>query len=83
MNDALIAAGKPPLGFLNPALYSQLHHSFNDVTTGGALGCNTSGFPAKEGWDLASGWGTPDFEKIRSIAVGGQIPGTEDGVEGA
>lgn len=59
INDALIAAGKPVLGFLNPWLYSTAHSAFTDITEGSVRGCNTSGFPAQSGWDAASGFGTP------------------------
>ena len=51
INDRLIAAGKSPLGFLNPFLYSTAASSFNDITTGSNPGCNTNGFPATAGWD--------------------------------
>lgn len=59
INDALIAAGKKPLGFLNPWLYSQARSALNDITSGSALGCNTTGFPAQKGWDAVTGFGTP------------------------
>lgn len=59
VNDALVAAKRPPLGFLNPWIYSEGHQAFRDVTVGSNLGCNTSGFPAREGWDPATGFGTP------------------------
>ncbi|QIW98818.1 hypothetical protein AMS68_004336 [Peltaster fructicola] len=71
VNDALIAAGKPTLGFINPWLYKFGHYAFNDILDGSTWGCDTSGFPAKKGWDLASGWGTPDFQKISQFAVWG------------
>ncbi|KAF2158993.1 hypothetical protein M409DRAFT_38027 [Zasmidium cellare ATCC 36951] len=64
VNDALLAAGRPPLGFLNPWLYKNAGRAFNDVKGGNIWGCNTSGFPAKEEWDVASGFGTPDFGRI-------------------
>lgn len=51
INDRLIAAGRSPLGFLNPFLYSTAASSFNDITTGSNPGCNTNGFPATAGWD--------------------------------
>ena len=36
LNDRLIAAGKPALGFSNPFLYSaQGQAALNDITTGG------------------------------------------------
>lgn len=59
VNDALIAAGKPTLGFLNPWLYGGGYKAFNDVTTGSNYGCDTTGFAAVPGWDAATGWGTP------------------------
>ena len=59
VNDALVAAGKPVLGFLNPWLYARGYTAFTDVVSGSAQGCNTDGFPAKEGWDAVTGFGTP------------------------
>ncbi|KAH8704965.1 peptidase S8/S53 domain-containing protein [Talaromyces proteolyticus] len=69
VNDALIAAGKRPLGFLNPWLYSEAYTTFNDITNGSSLGCNTSGFPAKEGWDAVTGFGTFNFPKLKDLAL--------------
>ncbi|KEF58384.1 uncharacterized protein A1O9_06310 [Exophiala aquamarina CBS 119918] len=66
-NDALIAKGKPVLGWLNPWLYSKGHTAFTDVVNGSAIGCAGPGFAAAPGWDAASGFGTPDFEKIREV----------------
>lgn len=70
VNDALIAAGKRPLGFLNPWLYKSNGAGFNDIVSGNIWGCNTSGFPAQKNWDLATGFGTPDFKKIRDAVLG-------------
>lgn len=42
INDRLIAAGKPVLGFLNPFLYAN-PQAFTDITTGSNPGCNTDG----------------------------------------
>ncbi|KAF8530031.1 subtilisin-like protein [Hysterangium stoloniferum] len=70
LNDRLIAAGKSPLGFLNPFLYSATGAAaLNDITTGNNPGCNTNGFPAKTGWDPVTGLGTPNFAKLLT-AVG-------------
>ena len=41
VNDALIAEGRSPLGFLNPALYKYLHKGFTDITVGSTWGCKT------------------------------------------
>lgn len=68
VNDALLASGKPTLGFLNPWLYAGGYETFTDVTMGSAVGCaelgNGLGFPAKVGWDAVSGFGTPYFPKL-------------------
>ncbi|KAJ7259142.1 subtilisin-like protein [Mycena haematopus] len=67
VNDARIAVGKGPVGFINPALYSPaLRGAFNDVTVGSNPGCQTQGFPAAPGWDPVSGLGTPNFEKMKA-----------------
>lgn len=63
-NDALLAAGRPPLGFLNPWLYSGGYNAFTDVTNGSSSGCNTTGFPATQGWDAVTGFGTPYLPAI-------------------
>ena len=53
VNDQLLNAGRPTLGFLNPLLYSSAAAAgvFNDITTGSNVGCGTAGFPAMPGWD--------------------------------
>ncbi|KAI9066581.1 family S53 protease-like protein [Trametes sanguinea] len=66
LNDRLIAAGKPAMGFLNPFLYSTGKSALNDVTSGSNPGCGTNGFPAAAGWDPVTGLGTPDFNKLLS-----------------
>lgn len=53
-NDARIAAGKSPMGFLNPFIY-QYPTIFNDVTSGHNPGCDTTGFEAAAGWDPVTG----------------------------
>ena len=51
VNDALLAKGKPTLGFLNPWLYSDAYKALTDVKGGSSFGCGGIGFPAQEGWD--------------------------------
>ncbi|KAI0314901.1 family S53 protease [Amylostereum chailletii] len=64
LNDRLVAAGRSPLGFLNPFLYSTGAAALNDITTGNNPGCGTNGFPAATGWDPVTGLGTPNFAKL-------------------
>jgi len=65
LNNVRIAAGKSPLGFLNPWIYQQAGpaNCFNDVNDGSQNNCNagTTGFAALNGWDPATGWGTPNY----------------------
>ncbi|THH18975.1 hypothetical protein EW146_g2121 [Bondarzewia mesenterica] len=68
INDELVAAGKSPLGFLNPFLYSTAASALNDITTGDNPGCNTNGFPANSGWDPVTGLGTPNYATLKSAA---------------
>jgi tripeptidyl-peptidase I len=67
INDQLIAAGKSPLGFINPLIYAN-PSAFNDITSGNNPGCNTSGFPATSGWDPVSGLGSPNFGALSTAA---------------
>lgn len=68
INDYRVSQGKATLGFINPRLYtdSAVRAAFNDVTEGHNGGCGTDGFTATEGWDGASGLGTPNFTKLRA-----------------
>ncbi|KAA8569851.1 hypothetical protein EYC84_002194 [Monilinia fructicola] len=68
VNDALIAKGKPVLGFLNPWLYSKGHKGFTDILSGSAVGCDGPGFPVTKGWDPATGFGTPNFPELLKLA---------------
>lgn len=68
VNDALLAAGRPTLGFVNPWLYSSAYTAFTDITNGSSYGCDTEGFPATVGWDAVCGFGTPNFGKLVAAA---------------
>ncbi|TDZ13570.1 Tripeptidyl-peptidase sed3 [Colletotrichum spinosum] len=70
VNAALIQAGKPPMGFVNPWLYGPGLQAVNDVTEGASVGCtNTTAFgtllfPPEFGakivpdasWPAVAGW---------------------------
>jgi tripeptidyl-peptidase-1 len=71
INDARLAAGKSPVGFINPAIYSDAFRgAFTDIVSGNNPGCGTDGFESVEGWDPVSGLGTPDFEKLLALWTG-------------
>ncbi|KAH9888842.1 peptidase S8/S53 domain-containing protein [Cubamyces lactineus] len=69
LNDALLNAGKPPLGFINPLLYSEGAAALNDITSGSNTGCGAQGFPALAGWDPATGFGSPDYDKLLALVM--------------
>jgi tripeptidyl-peptidase-1 len=69
LNDARLSAGKSPLGFLNPFLYSVGYTALNDITEGHNPGCQTEGFNATVGWDPVTGYGTPNFEKLKDLVL--------------
>ncbi|KAJ7763283.1 family S53 protease-like protein [Mycena metata] len=72
INDRLIAAGKPVLGFLNPFIYAS-QSAFTDITVGhnSGLECSatTPAFDATTGWDPLTGVGTPLFDKLLAAAL--------------
>ena len=59
VNDALLAAGRAPLGWSNPWLYGVGKGGFTDVVEGSAVGCCGEAFPAQGGWDAVTEWGAP------------------------
>jgi len=75
VNGIRMAKGKPPVGFLNPALYAMGNSTnysayFNDITSGtnnccagdmSSATCCQYGFTATTGWDPTTGLGSPKF----------------------
>lgn len=73
INDVRLGAGKPSLGFVNPALYqlAEQHPGklFFDVVTGNSNcasdgSCCSTGFPATKGWDPVTGLGSPLWQGL-------------------
>lgn len=64
INQQLVAAGKPVIGFINPTIYAQnvtssYRADFHDITSG------TSGnYTAIVGYDLVTGWGSPNGTSV-------------------
>jgi len=63
-----------PLGFVNPAIYLLGYsHAFHDITQGNnavcAGLCGEDGYVAGKGYDLTTGWGTPNVSfLVRALA---------------
>jgi kumamolisin len=73
-NQQLAANGDATLGFINPTIYAQNITSsyatdFHDITSG------TSGsFSAETGYDLVTGWGSPNGVGLINALAGGTSP---------
>jgi len=75
LNAARAEQGKPNMGFLNPWIY-QNPQAFNDVKLGSVTGASgVKGFAALEGWDAATGFGTPNYAEMlkAALAAGEQV----------
>lgn len=70
INDARLQNNKPPMGFLNPFLYSNTK-SLYDPTEGYNEGCGEPdrGFYAMQGWDPVTGCGTPNYPTLVEAAL--------------
>jgi kumamolisin len=68
VNQQLASQSKPTLGFLDPTIYAENVTSsyatdFHDITSG------TSGsYSAVVGYDLVTGWGSPQAGLINTLA---------------
>jgi subtilase family serine protease len=75
VNQQAVANGNSVLGFINPTLYtlglsSSYAVDFHDITSG------SNGYNATVGYDLATGWGSPNGSGlINSLAGGSGAPG--------
>ena len=68
-NEQAATNGNPPPGFINPTIYplalgSTYDTLFHDITSG------SNGFPAVTGYDLASGWGSPNGSGLINALAG-------------
>jgi len=69
VNQQAAAFGKPTAGFINPAVYTigkgpNYQANFYDITTG------SNGKPAVSGYDLVTGWGTPNGPMLIASLTG-------------
>jgi hypothetical protein len=70
VNEKAAAQGKPPVGLINPAVYrigksDRYTGSFHDITAGSnASAANSDLYSAVPGYDLCTGWGTPNGNQL-------------------
>ena len=76
VNQQAAANGKPPVGFLNPAIYTigtgtAYSACFHDITVGNNYWPSSpTNFPAAPGYDLCTGWGTPNGTNLINALEG-------------
>ena len=76
VNQQATANGLPPIGFINPAIYaigkgSNFTADFHDVTSGNNTNTTSPGnFFAVTGYDLCTGWGTPNGQNMIDALTG-------------
>jgi hypothetical protein len=73
-NQQGAANGVPTVGFINPAVYnigigSGYDNDFHDIVSG------SNGLPTTVGYDLATGWGSPNGANLIDALTGPQGPG--------
>jgi hypothetical protein len=73
-NEQAVANGNNPVGFINPSLYtiglgSNYDSDFHDITSG------SNGNSATTGYDVATGWGSPNGSGLIN-ALGGSLTPT-------
>jgi subtilase family serine protease len=73
VNEQTVLNGHPVLGFINPALYTiglsvDYDTDFHDITSGG------NNFGATVGYDLSTGWGSPNGSALVNALAGSAVP---------
>jgi hypothetical protein len=78
INQQSVALSGASVGFLNPAIYTigasaSYAACFHDITTGNNTGTNSPGlFNAVPGYDLCTGWGTPNGTNLINALASAQ-----------
>jgi hypothetical protein len=76
VNQQLVSQGQPTVGYLNPTLYeiglsANYNSIFHDITSGNNDCCGQSlYYQAVAGYDLATGWGSPNGQNMINALVG-------------
>lgn len=75
VNQRLAAIGSKPAGFFNPLIYNSSvisEGAFHDIVVGNndITGTLNGLYPAGQGWDAATGLGSPDGTKLLQVLGG-------------
>jgi len=79
VNQQAVANGGSTLGFINPAIYaigksSSFDSDFHDITSGNNNNGAGKSFNAVTGYDLVTGWGSPNGQSLINALAGSGTP---------
>src|SRR5262249_12523543 len=80
VSQQAVTLGRPTAGFVNPAMYAlgkstNYANCFHDITTGNnEWPSNPTNFPAVTGYDLATGWGSPNGTNLINVLISPPTP---------
>jgi len=81
VNQQAVANGNGTLGFINPAIYSlgngpNYNNVFHDITSGNNNNGNGQSYNAVVGYDLVTGWGSPNGQNLINALAPSSTSGT-------
>ncbi len=79
INQQAVANGGSTLGFINPAIYAigegtQYDSDFHDITVGNNNNGRGKSYNAVTGYDLVTGWGSPNGQNMIDALAGSSAP---------
>jgi subtilase family serine protease len=79
INQQAVSNGSATLGFINPAIYgigegTQYDSDFHDVTVGNNNNGRGKSYNAVTGYDLVTGWGSPNGQNLIDALAGSSAP---------
>jgi subtilase family serine protease len=79
INQQAVANGSSTLGFANPAIYaigkgSSYTSDFHDITSGNNNNGNGKSYNAVTGYDMVTGWGSPNGQNLINALAGSTAP---------
>jgi subtilase family serine protease len=79
VNQQVVANGGSTLGFVNPAIYSigfgsSYTSDFHDITSGNNNNGKGKSYNAVTGYDLVTGWGSPNGQNLINALAGAATP---------
>jgi subtilase family serine protease len=88
INQQAVSNGNSTLGFINPALYtigqgSSYNSDFHDITSGNNNNGKGQSYNAVVGYDLVTGWGSPNGQNLINALAGSSTPSSSFTLSGS